>query len=193
MNNSRSSKTKISSLSYNDAVLENPLDIAEAFNEYFSNKAPKLNNDLPLSDANPISYLQGDFPGSMVVPIVNENEVVTTINSLNNKRSHIHEVPVHILKRNAHLLAHPITVIFNQSIRTDRFPSLLKHAKITPLHKYGSVSDKSNFRPIFNLLILSKIFENLMKDSLLRYLNQKKKISLQTSLVLEKVSVLLML
>lgn len=110
MNDCNSSKTKMSSPLYND-VLENPLDIAEAFHEYFSNTAAKLNNELPLSDTDPISYLQGDLAWSMV-PNVRENEINRTINTLNNKRSHIHENPVHILNRNAHLLACHILVIY---------------------------------------------------------------------------------
>ena len=173
INNYRKPKSNISNLVHNGATLENSADIAEAFNEYFSNIAPMLDNELPVSNTDPTSYLQGDFPDSMVVPIVNENDIINAIKSLNNKRSHVNEIPVYILKQNVNLLAYPIMTLFNQSIRTGKFPSLLKHAKITPVHKSGPLNDKSNFRPISNLAVFSKIFETLMKKFLLRYLNRK--------------------
>ncbi len=60
--------TSKNSLKIGTTTLSKPFDIAEAFSNYFSNIAPHLNNQLPNSNINPNSYLEGDFPQSMVVP-----------------------------------------------------------------------------------------------------------------------------
>ena len=60
-------------------MLNKPLDIAEAFSNYFSNIAPQLNNQLPNSNTNPNSYLEGDFPQSMVVPILTTQDLSNVI------------------------------------------------------------------------------------------------------------------
>ena len=69
-----------------------------SFNDYFSNIAPILDNQLPASNTDPTSYLQGDFQDSMAVPIVSEIDIIKVIKSLNNKKSHVNEIPVYILQ-----------------------------------------------------------------------------------------------
>lgn len=61
--------------------------------------------------------------------------------------------------------------IINLSYETGIFPNALKKALIKPLHKKGSKSDMSNYRPIALLPNLSKIFEKLLSTRLLSFLN----------------------
>lgn len=84
MSNSRPSKTEMSSLLHTGAYFQNPLDTVKAFSDYFSNRVRKLNNKFPVSNIDPVFYLQKDFPGSMIVPAINEKEAIKAIKSLNN-------------------------------------------------------------------------------------------------------------
>ena len=53
---------------------------------------------------------------------------------------------------------------FNRYIDESYFPEVLKLAKVLPFHKSSNRNDAGNFRPIFFLLIISKVFEkNLFK------------------------------
>ena len=54
----------------------------------------------------------------------NDNDIIKGINSLKNKKSHVNEVPVVISKRNINDLAKPLCMVFNQSIRSGKFPNL---------------------------------------------------------------------
>ena len=58
-------------------------------------------------------------------------------------------------------LVEPISMFINSSFSSGIFPEILKNAQLTPIHKKGVTSDKSNYRPICVLLYLSKIFENV--------------------------------
>ena len=52
------------------------------------------------------------------------------------------------------------------------FPDKLKCAKIIPIHKKGSPTDLSNYRPISLLSIYSKILEKLMYKRLYKFLDK---------------------
>ena len=61
--------------------------------------------------------------------------------------------------------------IFNESITLGIFPNKLKHAKVIPIHKKGSPTDPSNYRPISLLSVFSKSFEKLMYQRLYGFLH----------------------
>ena len=109
----------------------------------------------------------------MVIPLANDIDIIKATSSLKNKKSHKKEVPVSIFKRNIIDLATPLRILFNQPIRTGKFPNLLKNANITPIHKAGPPTDQSNYRPISKLPIISKLFETLVKESLIKYFTSK--------------------
>ena len=60
---------------------------------------------------------------------------------------------------------------FNLSFTTGTFPTLLKTAKVIPIHKKDSKSNFTNYRPISLLSNLDKILEKLMHGRLSTFLN----------------------
>ena len=50
------------------------------------------------------------------------------------------------------------------------FPTAWKEARVMPIHKQNSKSDKNNYRPISVLPVLSKIFERHLHNSLSAFL-----------------------
>ena len=65
-----------------------------------------------------------------------------------------------------------LAIMFNTSIETSQFPNLWKLARITPIFKGGDRSDKSNYRPISILPVISRLFEKLIADQLYQYMNE---------------------
>ena len=108
----------------------------------------------------------------MSVPIITDYDTTKVIATLKNKKGHIDEIPVAIIKENKDLFSKPLTLLFNQSVNTGTFPDNLKLGKIIPIYKSGSKTDVSNYRPISILPIFSKIFESLMKNQLILFLNK---------------------
>ena len=60
--------------------------------------------------------------------------------------------------------------LFNLSLRTCKFPSKWKQAKIIPLHKGGSKDDVNNYRPISLLPLPGKLLEKIIHLRLMKYL-----------------------
>ena len=171
--NNKHLKDNVTTMQHNNITLNNPTDIAEAFNNYFCNIAPELNSKLPQTNRNPVHYLKGNFLNSMVLPIITTQDTKEILKTLKNKNTGIHEVAVSVLKLNPDLIAHPLTILFNQSVATGTFPAKLKKAKVTPIHKSGPINNLKNYRPISNLVVFSKIFELLMKKHRMHYLESK--------------------
>ena len=73
-----------------------------------------------------------------------------------NKATGIDKLPGIFIKGGAELLAALLTQIINLSITTSTFPDPCKIAKLWPLFKKGSKTDRKNYRPISLLPLLSK-------------------------------------
>ena len=171
--NKKCNKKNPTPLLVNGVVTNDSKTKANAFNSFFASVASKLDDALPPPSTDPLSYLSGNYPNSMVMTPVGLAEVMAVIKSLKNKKTSVQEFSVKIIKENSHLLAPALKILFNQSISHGIFPSKLKIATIIPLHKANSKLDQNNYRPISLLSIFSKIFEKLMMNSLSNYLNSK--------------------
>ena len=56
--------------------------------------------------------------------------------------------------------------VINVSIETNTFPDAWKIARVTPIYTEGEKSEKSNYRPISVLPVISRLFEKLIYDQL---------------------------
>ena len=63
-----------------------------------------------------------------------------------------------------------LVFMFNTSLETSQFPDSWKNARITPIFKDGDRTEKSNYRPISVLPVISRLFEKLVFNQLHQYL-----------------------
>ena len=69
------------------------------------------------------------------------------------------------------LCSSPLTYVINKSFETDKFPNLLKIAKIIPIFKSSDKTMVSNYRPISVLPVFAKVYEKIIANHLLEFLN----------------------
>ena len=79
-----------------------------------------------------------------------------------NKASQFSDIPIKIIKENLDVFADFLYTNINSSFKSSSFPSCLKMADMTPLHKKGKKDLKENYRPISILPVFSKVFERSM-------------------------------
>ena len=75
------------------------------------------------------------------------------------KSTGIPGLPAWLQKDGSDAISEPLTLLMNRSLREGYVPDEWKHALVTPVHKAGSKSDPSNYRPISVLPVFSKILE----------------------------------
>ena len=81
------------------------------------------------------------------------------------------ELGVRLLKIAAPSIASSLAKLINLCIAKHTFPSQWKQARVVPLHKCGTKSDKNNYRPISVLPILSKVLERHLFNALHNFLS----------------------
>ena len=147
-------------------------DIANSFNEYFSNIGPSLSEKIDMS-GNTMTYsdyLTNPAHSRFSFTPVSEKETLNIINNLKNKKSYgIDGISNVLLKSIANEILKPLTLIINQSLETGIFPDAFKTSKVTPLYKKGDKTDLNNYRPISILPTISKVFERVIHVQLYDY------------------------
>ena len=160
---------KIAHLNINGTQTNEPIVISNGFNDHFVNVGPNLANQIH-SNKNPLDYISHNSH-SIFIPEINELEVQIVINDLKHSSPGWDELSSTILKPNIDSYIKPLTYIINQSFKDGIFPNELKLAKIIPIYKAGDKSLPTNYRPISVLSLFSKIFEKIMYNHLLSFIN----------------------
>ena len=74
------------------------------------------------------------------------------------------------LKTGMSILAEPLSQLFNLSLSTGIFPDQWKIARIAPIYKDGKSDNRSNYRAISVLPVISRLFEKLVYDQYYHFL-----------------------
>ena len=70
----------------------------------------------------------------------------------------------------ADVFAEVLYNVFNRSLEVGEFPSNIKLANVTPVHKKGSRYDKGNYRHVRILANLSEVFERCLHKQICDFL-----------------------
>ena len=147
--------------------------IANNFNHYFVNVAENLSKQIPNTNNKYQDYLKNPNEHSLFLKETTPHEISLIIQNLQSTNTtDIYGITTKFVKLGSPTLTDNISIIFNKSIEEGVFPDLLKVTKINPFHKNGSVLTVSNYRPISLLPIFSKIFERLMYNRILSFINK---------------------
>ena len=160
------------SFTVNGITITDKREIVEKLNDYFVNIGRLLATSIQPSPLHFSDYIKKTYLNSLVFFPTDASEVINIVSSFKNKESFgFDNIPVNIMKSSICFIAEPISAIINSSMNTGVFPNILKIAKVCPVFKSGEKSDFQNYRPISVLPSFSKIFEKVVHNRLLSYLN----------------------
>ena len=150
-----------------------PKDIAEGFNDYFSNIGPNLASKIDSSNYNFETYVKnGKSEFAAFQPVTVSHVCRLLLGLSGNKATGIDKISCKIIKKAAPIISDSLTLIFNQAITLSSFPDEWKMAKVVPLYKNGQRNIPGNYRPISVLPAISKIMERILYDQLYDYLTK---------------------
>ncbi|CAM5162425.1 unnamed protein product, partial [Eretmochelys imbricata] len=84
------------------------------------------------------------------------------------------ELHPRVLKELAAVIAEPLAIIFENSWRTGEVPDDWKKANVVPIFKKGKKEDPGNYRPVSLTSVPGKIMEQVLKESILMHLHERK-------------------
>ena len=192
-----SNKSKASNkitLSENEKLIINDQKCAELFNNCFNSIVEELNipidqnllNDASLFDDPIIAAVHKYERHPSILKIkeklkkhdlfsfyhVNPDKMLKIIENINSKKATQQgDIPVRIIKENKFPFSKVLSEIFNFYIGNNTFPNGLKKADCKPVYKKDDPFDKTFYRPISILPVLSKpfVFERCLYDEIYEY------------------------
>jgi len=82
-----------------------------------------------------------------------------------------------LLKECASMVAAPLSAIYTRSYATGELPAEWKTANVAPIFKKGSKTDRTNYRPVSLTSVPCKIMESLIKEKLVRFLEDSSAVT----------------
>ena len=167
----KAKQTIVNELDMNKNILQDPQEIVEGFNEYFSNIGPNLASNIAMANCNFETYVQkakSEFTAFQPTTVTDVTQMLSGLS--NNKATGIDKISCKIIKIAAPAIADSLTYIFNQAITLSTFPDQWKVARVTPLYKSGQRNIPGNYRPISVLPAISKIMERILYNQIYNYL-----------------------
>ena len=146
--------------------------MAEALNEFFTNAAGLIVDQIPPTDKLPDPETEIVHPlFSFVNAPVTRSEISEVIKLLKDKKTQdFCGLSMHFIKSISDQLLIPLQHIFNLSLESSVVPNQMKIAKVIPLFKSGDPLLLDNYRPISLLSSFSKILEKIVANRLCNYL-----------------------
>ena len=170
--------TNLSSLKIEDETIIGDENIAEAFNSFFVNVGSTLAKDIPESEKSYVEYMKYFGQNTFTFSDISENDTLKLLyGQKESKASGSDKINARLIRDSAEIICSTLTKLFNRSLQTGIFPDDLKNAVVSPIYKNGDKSDCSSYRPISVLSIIAKVFEKLVYNQLISYLDKNKILS----------------
>jgi len=156
-------------------ILSGSFDIAQGFNNFFSNIGPELASQIPLSGKNFSDYLSEEVKENFIFANITEEIILDNLKKIKTKNSAGPDnISSRLLKEIIGVLLKPLVHVFNLSFKSGYIPPELKTAQIIPIFKNGSEDKHSfnNYRPISLLSNFGKLLEKIAASQMIKYLNK---------------------
>lgn len=129
--------------------------LAEFFETTFQNSGSDIKDKYPTE------------PNETDIRPITTDEVAKLLSDLNVYKSMgpdgIHAKVLKSLSNNTDFVA-CVELLFNSCLNQGQVPEVWKQARVTPIHKKGSKTEASNYRPISLTSILCKLYEKIIRD-----------------------------
>jgi hypothetical protein len=150
----------INEILINNAIVNDPLLMANKFNDFFVSVASGIVADIVPTDRPPdrIELEPGSPLFSFQSEPVTSDEIIDCFNKLQKKKTpDVNGLSVQFVANFAMTISQPLKHIFSLSLLSGCVPSQFKVAKVIPIFKSGDRRLMDNYRPISLLNVFSKV------------------------------------
>ena len=173
--NKASKTTKIDTIKVEDKIVTDKNEIPNIMNKYFCNVGESLKKKIP-NKPNPLLngiYNVNRDSNEFLFSEISEMEIISIISTFKtSKGSGPDSIPNFFIKIVVSVIARSLAFLVNSSLFQGVFPENWKHARVSPSFKDGYTEELSNYRPIYMLPFLSRLFEKIVYCRLYKYLDR---------------------
>ena len=164
----------VSTLEDNDGqLISNDCIKANLLNKYFSSVFVNENDDNFFEQ-----NINPDLVNNINTIEINQYMVLKAIDKLNvSKAPGPDGIHSRIIKECKESFSSAFTIIFNKSLHEGILPSQWKQANVKALFKKGKRTQCSNYRPVSLTSIVCKLFESIIRDHIVYFLEENQLIS----------------
>ena len=166
-----------------DDTISDPVKVSEVFNDYFSTIASSIGFQDDIDSAENAIQKHSSHPSVKKITeryfnrldtfhfkTVDSEHVSLLLKQIDPKKATgFDNIPGKLIRLAYRELSLPITILLNESIVKQSFPSIMKRAEVNPVYKKSDNLDRVNYRPVSVLTVLSKIFESILNEQLTGY------------------------
>jgi hypothetical protein len=153
------------------SYLYSNIDKANVLNRYFASVCTLDNNIIPAVRTAPVN-------NTVETVVFKVTEIFKILKKQKKSLSAGPDgLPPIFFKMLAKQLATPLTYMFNHIFTVGLLPSVWKKALVTPIFKSGTSSSAENYRPISLTCVACKVFETVVKATIIHYLNSNHVLS----------------
>ena len=167
-------------LQINEKKIDEPEAISNCLGDYFSKIGKNLASTIKDSQMSVMDYNK-KIPlqtRSLFSEPTTVQEIDLLIRKLPNKASSGYDnINNLMLKELRNEICYPLSLIFNKSLTSGKFPEAMKFSDTVPLYKSKSKHERSNYRPISLLLTLSKLLEKIVYVRTYNFLTHTEQIN----------------
>ena len=172
--NKKSKSTNLNCLKESGLETFHKKDISNAMNSFFCTVGKDLADKI---EPAPNPLLAGDYEINKpkatfhfrTIEVLEIRDAFVTVKTA--KSFGTDSISSYFLKLALPFMENLLASSFNTSIEASRFPDSWKVARVTPIFKDRDKIEKSNYRPISVLPVISRLFEKLVTNQLYDYMN----------------------
>lgn len=160
----------------NGEKISNPKDIADTFNNFFSNIGPKLAKEI-IKPKN--AHVKEPISNNRTIYLkpTNAAEIQRILSEMSNKAGGVDGISMKVLKTIIDFIRTPLADIFNSCIEKGIWPKPLKVAEVVPIYKSGKKHLPTNYRPISLISNIAKLLEKIIHERLISFFDECKILS----------------
>ena len=152
-------------------VFKSDTDIANEMNIFFCTVGDQVANKISNTNVNFRAYLRNKISYTFFLQPLSFTEVYKQLNKVKtNKSSGPDNISNTLIKYNAEPLTKHLTIIYNASIISAKYPTKWKLAKVIALFKKGSTDLPENYRPISLLDSFGKKIKKLIYKQMMSFI-----------------------
>ena len=166
-------QTKVGPLYKDNEVISDKTEMAECLQDQFCSVFSSPKPSETIEDINEFFACDENEPGLQDINFTEDDIEKAISETKPNAACGDDSFSALLLKNCKKELSVPLYMIWRNSLDSGEIPGLLKTSKITPIHKGGLKSVPKNYRPVALTSHLIKIFEKIIRNSIVKYLEEK--------------------